>query len=83
VSITSFFGQIAASIGSRASDAANQSDLYTQSAAQAKNLRDQISGVSLDTEAVNLIALQKSYDATAKLISVLDQITQSTIDILK
>jgi flagellar hook-associated protein 1 FlgK len=82
-SFTVYFGQIAASIGAQVSDASNRNDLYTQSVAQAQNLRSQLSGVSLDTEAVNLMQFQKAYDATAKLVTVLDQITQSTINILQ
>ena len=40
------------------------------------------SGVSLDAEAVKLLQYQRAYDATAKLISILDQVTQSTLAIL-
>jgi flagellar hook-associated protein 1 FlgK len=83
VSYTAYFGQIAASIGSQVTAAGNNSSLYTQSVAQAQNLQTQLSGVSLDTEATNLIEFQKGYDATAKLVTVIDQITQSTIDILQ
>lgn len=83
VSFTAFFGQVAASVGSQLSVATNSNDVYSQSVTQVRNLRDQVSGVSLDTEAVNLIQFQKAYDATAKLIGVLNDITQSTLDILK
>ena len=83
VSYTAYFGQLAAAIGSRLNIAGTNSTVYTQSVAQAQNLQSQLSGVSLDTEATNLIEFQKGYDATAKLVTVLDQIAQSTIDILQ
>jgi flagellar hook-associated protein 1 FlgK len=83
LSFTAYFGQLAGSIGAQLSTANNNASLYTQSVAQAQNLQTQLSGVSLDTEATNLIQFQKGYDATAKLVTVLDQITQSTIDMLQ
>jgi flagellar hook-associated protein 1 len=83
VSYTAYFGQIAGNIGSQVANANNNVSLYTQSVAQAQNLQTQLSGVSLDTEATNLIEFQKGYDASAKLVTVLDQITQSTIDMLQ
>ncbi len=82
LSYTAYFGQVAASIGSQVTTASSNQDLYTQSVAQATNLRTQLSGVSLDTEAVNLIQFQKAYDATAKLVTVLNDIAQSTLDML-
>jgi flagellar hook-associated protein 1 FlgK len=83
VSYTAFFGQIAGAVGSQVSSANSSASLYTQSVAQAQNLQTQLSGVSLDTEATNLIQFQKGYDASAKLVTVLDQITQSTIEMLQ
>jgi flagellar hook-associated protein 1 FlgK len=83
VSYVAYFGQIAANIGSQLANANSNASLYTQSVAQAQNLQTQLSGVSLDTEATNLIQFQKGYDASAKLVTVLDQITQSTIDMLQ
>jgi flagellar hook-associated protein 1 len=82
-SYTAYFGQLAGNIGSQLANASSNSSLYTQSVAQAQNLQTQLSGVSLDTEATNLIQFQKGYDASAKLVTVLDQITQSTIEMLQ
>jgi flagellar hook-associated protein 1 len=45
---------------------------------QLKNLRDQISGVSLDEEAAMLLRFQRSYEANAKFFQVTDQ----TLDLL-
>ena len=51
--------------------------------AQAKNLRQQMSGVSLDEEATILIQFQRAYEANSRLIGVLDQLTEDTINILQ
>jgi flagellar hook-associated protein 1 FlgK len=40
---------------------------------QLKNLRDQISGVSIDEEAAMLLRFQRSYEANAKFFQVTDQ----------
>ena len=45
---------------------------------QLRNLRDQISGVSLDEEAAMLLRFQRSYEANAKFFQVTDQ----TLDLL-
>jgi flagellar hook-associated protein 1 FlgK len=83
VSYTAYFGQLAGSIGSKLAAANTNASLYSQSVVQAQNLQTQLSGVSLDTEATNLIQFQKGYDASAKLVSILDQIVQSTLDMLQ
>ncbi|MDQ6677055.1 MAG: flagellar hook-associated protein FlgK [Acidobacteriota bacterium] len=80
---TGYFAQVAAGIGQGLSDAKAAADFHGQASTQAQALRARLSGVSLDAEAVRLIEYQKAYNATAKLISVLDQITQSTLDIVK
>ena len=51
--------------------------------AQAKNLRQQMSGVSLDEEATILIQFQRAYEANSRLISVLDEMSREAIDILQ
>ena len=56
-----------------AADAANQTQLSTQ--------RDQLSGVSLDTEAANLSQYQRSYQASAKLLSILNGLLADAINI--
>jgi flagellar hook-associated protein 1 FlgK len=50
--------------------------------AQAQNVRQQISGVSLDQEATILIQFQQAYEASSKLITILDQLTEDTINML-
>ena len=52
-------------------------------AAQTKNLRQQLSGVSLDEEATIVIQFQRAYEANSRLIAVLDQLTEETIQILR
>jgi flagellar hook-associated protein 1 len=46
-------------------------------------LRDQVSSVSLDEEAAHLIQLQRAYQAAGKMMSVLNELTGTVIDIIK
>jgi flagellar hook-associated protein 1 FlgK len=46
---------------------------------QLQNSRDSVSGVSLDEEAIDLIRFQRAYQASARFISVIDQLTEDVI----
>jgi flagellar hook-associated protein 1 FlgK len=76
------FGDMAASVGTALSDARNHSQVQQATVAQAKNLREQISGVSLDEQASILLQFQRAYEATSKMISVLDQLTQDALNLI-
>ena len=45
---------------------------------QVETLRDQVSGVSLDEEAMHLMKYQRAYEANARFFRVIDQ----TLDVL-
>ena len=83
VSYSAFFGQITASAGSALNSAADEAQSAQSLVAQAKNLRQQSSGVSLDEEAVLLIQFQRAYEANSRLITVLDRLTDETIQMLQ
>jgi flagellar hook-associated protein 1 len=80
---SSYLGQIAGRVGSR--QAAAEEDLTTQQSllSQSKSMRQDVSGVSLDEEATTLIQFQRAYQANSRLISVLNQLTEETINMLQ
>jgi flagellar hook-associated protein 1 len=82
MSYSQFFGQLAGRVGTALSDATNNQDVQQSLLAQAKDMRQQYQGVSLDEEATILMQFQRAYQANSKFINVLDQLTQSAIDIL-
>jgi flagellar hook-associated protein 1 FlgK len=53
--------------------------LTTQTAQsqQLENQRQQLSGVNIDEEAVNMIEFQHSFQASARFISVIDELLNS------
>jgi flagellar hook-associated protein 1 FlgK len=83
VSYNAFYGRLAARVGGQLNDASNGEEVQRSLVAQAKDLRQQYSGVSLDEEAMVLLQFQRAYQATSKFFTVLDQLTQATIDLLR
>ncbi|HWF09703.1 MAG TPA: flagellar hook-associated protein FlgK [Bryobacteraceae bacterium] len=83
LSAQDLFGSIASSIGAQLADArtASTSDQATLTSAQSD--RQQLSGVSLDQEAVTITGFERSYEASAKVISILDQLLGDTVDLIK
>jgi flagellar hook-associated protein 1 FlgK len=54
-----------------------QKDIVTQLG----KMREQISGVSLDEEAANLLQFQHAFDASAKVIQVADEMLKTVLDL--
>jgi flagellar hook-associated protein 1 FlgK len=81
-SYAQFYGNLAASVGSHAASAQNQMNVQQQVLAQARNLRSEASGVSLNDQAAQMLQFQKAYEAASKMVTVLDQLTQDTINML-
>ena len=77
-----YYGQIAGRAGRDAAEAAD--DLATQQdlTTQAQNQRAQASGVSLNDQAAQLLALQQAYQATARIISILNNISQTAVNLI-
>jgi flagellar hook-associated protein 1 FlgK len=49
---------------------------------QAQTFRQQVSAVSLDQEAVNLVSFQRSYEANAKMMTVLTSLTETLMGLI-
>jgi flagellar hook-associated protein 1 FlgK len=78
-----FLSQIAAFVGQESATATSGDQSQQQVVAQARTLRDQVSGVSLDEQAISLMDFQRSYQATAKVLTTLSDMLQTTIDLIK
>ncbi len=70
-----------AQIGSSASSLAEQTTTQQATLTQLTTQRDSTSAVSLDTEAANLSQYQKSYQAAAQLLTVLDGLMATAINL--
>jgi flagellar hook-associated protein 1 FlgK len=78
-----YYGQMASNAGAALSAATDKQTTQQSTLAQAQNLRQQSSGISLDQEAMTMIQFQSAYDACSKMITTLDQLSEETIDMVQ
>ena len=83
MSFSQYYGSLAAQVGNALNSANTSAAAQSQAVTQAKNLQQQFSGVSIDEEAVRLVQLQSSYQAASKVVTVVDQITQSLMNMIQ
>jgi flagellar hook-associated protein 1 FlgK len=83
LSYTQFYGNIAATVGAAVSNAQSNQSTQEGIVTQARDLRQQSSGVSLDEEAIKMLQFQQSYTAAAKMVSILDQLSQTVINMIQ
>lgn len=76
------YGNIGGQVGSDLSTAQNNSTTDQSLLSQSESLRQQVSGVSLDTQAENLMQYERSYDAISKMLSVLNDLSLDVVNIL-
>jgi flagellar hook-associated protein 1 FlgK len=80
---TQYFGSLVSTVGNAVNNANVASTAQSQLVAQAKSFQHQVSGVSLDEEAIRLVQLQSSYQAASKVVTVIDQLTQSLMGMIQ
>ena len=74
------YQNLVTSPGLDAQDACDQKTFYQGLVNQLSQMRDSVSGVSLDEEMTNLVKFQRAYQAAARLVSVADQLYQTLIE---
>jgi flagellar hook-associated protein 1 FlgK len=77
-----FYGNIGGQVGTDVASATSSQTTKQSLLSQAQTLRQQVSGVSLDSEAESLVAFQKSYEATSKLFTVLNELTETIMAVI-
>lgn len=80
-SYVAFFAGLSADAGRKLSNARQERDSREQLTSQARNFRQQLSGVSLDEEAVRLVELQRAYQASARIVTALSEITEMAVNL--
>jgi flagellar hook-associated protein 1 FlgK len=76
------FGNLGGQLGGDISNAQAEQTTASSLLTQAQNVRQQVSGVSLDQEASTLLQWQQSYEATAKMYNVLNTCLDAALGIL-
>ena len=79
---TQYFGSLTSAVGNAINSANTSATAQSQLVAQSKSLQQQVSGVSLDEEAIRLVQLQSSYQAASKVVTVVDSLMQSLMTMI-
>jgi flagellar hook-associated protein 1 FlgK len=76
------YGELGAQVGQDVANAQNDQTQDQDLVTQAQQQRSQVSGVSLNAEAAQLLQFQQAYQAVGQLVTVLDTLTQSILSII-
>jgi flagellar hook-associated protein 1 FlgK len=82
MNLVEFLGQIASSVGQENQTATANQTTQQQVASQATTLRDQVSGVNLDEQATSVLQFQRAYQATAQVLTVLNDVLDTTMNMM-
>jgi flagellar hook-associated protein 1 FlgK len=74
-----FYSSTVSQLGTDIQLATSQRDTQDAVVQQLQNQRNSVSGVSLDEEAANLVRYQRAYQAAARVVNVIDELTQTTL----
>ena len=75
------YERLVMSLGLEAQEAGNQETFYQGLVEQLTQMRDAVSGVSLDEEMTNLVKFQRAYQAAARLVTVADELYQTLLSL--
>jgi flagellar hook-associated protein 1 FlgK len=76
----SYYSNLIDQVGNSVSNSTSEQEAIGLVLQQLTNQRSAVSGVSLDEEATNLVLYQRAYEASARVISVVDQLVSTTIN---
>jgi flagellar hook-associated protein 1 FlgK len=79
-SVSNGYANMVFQVGSDASNASSESTAIGQNLLQLTNQQSSISGVSIDEETTNLIRFQTAYEAAARIVSTIQQLSTVTLD---
>jgi flagellar hook-associated protein 1 FlgK len=77
------YGDLGSRVGHDVSSARQDRQAQQDLVTQVQQQRALASGVSLDAEAVKLMQFQQNYQAVGKLVTVLDDLTQTVINLIR
>jgi flagellar hook-associated protein 1 FlgK len=77
------WGNLVYQVGSDAQGAAAARDTQADIIRQVDAMRDQVSGVSLDEEALNLLKFQRAYEANARFFTAVDSMLVTLLNLVR
>ena len=75
-----YMHQITSGLGEEARNSYRLEENYTVMQKSLENRRDEVSGVNTDEEMINLVRFQQAYDASAKYISMVNELVNRLIN---
>jgi flagellar hook-associated protein FlgK len=79
--ISDFFNETVGSLATDVKQTQDDATVQGTLAANAQTRRESVSGVSTDEELISVIEHQHAYQAAARLVSVVDEMTQTLVDL--
>jgi flagellar hook-associated protein 1 FlgK len=74
-----FYSSIVTDLGTAARDAKINYDAQSKFTQELRAAKEAVSGVSIEEEAINLVKLQRAYEAAAKVMSTVDQMMDTIL----
>ena len=68
-----YYNSMISNIGIKTAEAQFNHDFHKDALQQFENFKDSVSGVSLDEEMINMVKFQQAYQASAKIITTVDE----------
>lgn len=78
-SIGDYYNRIVTNLGTTVSQASSNQATQALIQSQVASQRDSVSGISIDDEMTNLMTFQRSYQASAKVLTTVDEMYQSIL----
>lgn len=78
----SYYSSIVGEIGANSQYVNNSFTAQKFSLEQLENMRESVSGVSLDEEMANLMKFQRAFEASARLIGISDELLQTLLELV-
>jgi flagellar hook-associated protein 1 FlgK len=75
-----FYNALISKLGTETRESKSESSIQSELMVELENLRQSVMGVSLDEEMANMVQFQQSYNASARLISVLNDMLDVIIN---
>jgi flagellar hook-associated protein 1 FlgK len=78
-----YYREAVIDLAAQAESAQAQADIAGAQTAQIENRRSETMGVNLDEEMAEMVKLQRTYQAAARALSTMDQITEELLGIVR
>ncbi len=83
LTLSQYYGSLASGLGTKLDTTEGRSASDGQLLIQARNLRQETSGVSIDQEAAKLLEYQRGFQAVGQVLGILNQMSDTLLSILR